>query len=89
MKSKRLNWFALALVVGVCFIGTVSAGLYETLEIPHLSSAEAIRKAFKRLSIKHHPDKNKNNDESLKKFQDIANAYEILIKPDLKNLYDN
>ncbi len=48
-----------------------------------------IKKSYWLLSMKYHPDKNPNNKESLKKFQNIKNAYEFLIKKENgNNLYD-
>ena len=52
------------------------------------SDAE-IKKAFKKLAIKYHPDKNQDDPEAAKaKFQKIANAYETLSDADKRRIYD-
>lgn len=61
---------------------------YEILEVNENSSLNEIKTAFRRLSMIHHPDKNKNNPESTAKFQKIAEAYETLSDPDKKKQYD-
>mmetsp|Transcript_721 Transcript_721/g.1259 ORF Transcript_721/g.1259 Transcript_721/m.1259 type:complete len:469 (+) Transcript_721:37-1443(+) len=61
--------------------------LYEVLGIPEDSDDATIKKVYRKLSIKYHPDK--NPDEASKaKFAEIRDAYEILNDPDKKILYD-
>jgi DnaJ-class molecular chaperone len=62
--------------------------LYEILEIDKSATLEEIRDAYKKLSLKWHPDKNSNSEESKIKFQKIKDAYEILIDVQKKNEYD-
>ena len=62
--------------------------LYEILEVNEKSSIEEIKKAYRRLSIMYHPDKNKNNPEATAKFLKISEAYEILGDIDKKREYD-
>jgi DnaJ-class molecular chaperone len=61
---------------------------YNILEIPETSSQEEIKKAYRRLSMIYHPDKNKNDVECTKKFQKISEAYEILGDFNKRNEYD-
>ena len=63
--------------------------LYEILEINSNSSDEQIKKAWKKLALKYHPDKNYNNNLSNEKFIKIKYAYDILSNKNLKKQYDN
>lgn len=51
---------------------------YKILGIESTASAETIRKAYLALSKRYHPDLNQNDEESLNKFLDIAEAYKVL-----------
>ena len=62
--------------------------LYNILEVPETASPEDIKKAYRKLSMTYHPDKNKNSQESTEKFQKISEAYEILGDPDKRREYD-
>ena len=51
---------------------------YELLEINPNSTPEEIRKAYRKLSLDLHPDRNNNNPEKVKIFNQITSAYEVL-----------
>lgn len=61
---------------------------YEILEIERSATQEEIKKAFRRLAVKHHPDKNQGNGDSEEKFKEINEAYEILSNEEKKSVYD-
>jgi DnaJ-class molecular chaperone len=61
---------------------------YSILEVGENASPEEIKKSYRRLSMKHHPDKNKNDPESTNKFQKISEAYDTLSDADKKRNYD-
>ena len=61
---------------------------YKILEVNRDSSSEEIKKAYRKLSMIHHPDKNGNSEESTIKFKLLASAYEVLGNPEKKKLYD-
>jgi len=61
---------------------------YNILEVPETASIDEIKKAYRRLSLAHHPDKNNNSPESASKFQKISEAYETIGDVDKKKEYD-
>ena len=61
---------------------------YNILEVPETATVDEIKKAYRRLSLIHHPDKNNNSAESATKFQKISEAYETLGDIDKKKEYD-
>lgn len=62
---------------------------YKILGISKDSNLIEIRKAFRELALKHHPDKNKNSEESKEKFMEIVQAYEVLSDDKSRKSYDN
>jgi DnaJ-class molecular chaperone len=62
---------------------------YKILGVEKNATTEEIKKAYRKLSLKHHPDRNNNSSESTIKFQAISKAYETLIDPVKRATYDN
>ena len=61
---------------------------YATLGLEKGASDEEIKKAFRKLAIKYHPDKNQGNKEAEDKFKEINEAYQVLSDPEKKATYD-
>jgi len=61
---------------------------YELLGISKGASADEIKKAYRKLAIKYHPDKNPNDKQAEEKFREATEAYEILKDPQKRAQYD-
>lgn len=61
---------------------------YEVLGLKKGASDEEIKKAFRKLALKYHPDRNPDNKEAEEKFKEINEAYSVLSDPDKKSKYD-
>lgn len=61
---------------------------YEVLEISKSASAEEIKKAYRKMAIKYHPDKNPGDKEAEEKFKEAAEAYEVLSDDNKRARYD-
>ncbi|RZK92609.1 MAG: molecular chaperone DnaJ [Pedobacter sp.] len=61
---------------------------YDILGVAKGASAEEIKKAYRKLAIKYHPDKNPDDKSAEDKFKEAAEAYEVLSSPEKKQRYD-
>lgn len=61
---------------------------YKTLGIERSASADEIKRAYRKLANKHHPDKNKDNPKSPELFAKVGEAYEVLKDKDKRAKYD-
>jgi curved DNA-binding protein len=65
-----------------------SQDYYQILGLGKDASPEAIKKAFRKLAVKYHPDKNPGNKEAEEKFKEINEAYAVLSDPEKKAQFD-
>lgn len=61
---------------------------YEVLGVTKSASAEEIKKAYRKIALKYHPDRNPGDKESEEKFKEAAEAYDVLSDPEKKAKYD-
>src|SRR2546426_12133050 len=61
---------------------------YEILGVQRSAKEEEIKKTYRKLARKYHPDLNPNNKQSEEKFKEIQEAYEVLGDPDKRKKYD-
>ncbi|RID54671.1 hypothetical protein BRARA_G01973 [Brassica rapa] len=86
-----IRWSELCIVLfalsyAVCVIAGKS--YYDVLQVPKGASDEQIKRAYRKLALKYHPDKNPGNDEATRKFADINNAYEVLSDEEKSEIYN-
>jgi molecular chaperone DnaJ len=62
--------------------------LYEILGVTKNSSQDEIKKAYRKLARKHHPDRNPGDEEAEERFKEISAAYDVLGDPDKRSQYD-
>ena len=104
IKKKSNNRNLIYYIGWLCFLGLLSSiyykkiietqskvkvfDPYEILEISSSATPQEIKKAYKKLAIKYHPDKNLNNLQAKAKFMLVAKAYEALTNEEAKRNFE-
>jgi molecular chaperone DnaJ len=61
---------------------------YTVLGVPASATQEEIKKQYRKLASKHHPDKNQNDPKAAERFKEISEAYQVLGDADKRKQYD-
>src|SRR5258708_33862655 len=61
---------------------------YETLQVPRSATADEIKKSYRALARKYHPDLNPSDKEAAEKFREVQEAYEVLSDNEKRKRYD-
>ena len=61
---------------------------YKVLDVPKTATEAEIKKAYRRLAMKHHPDRNPNDKEAEELFKEAKEACEVLTDPQKRAIYD-
>ncbi|XP_011179729.1 dnaJ homolog subfamily C member 5 homolog isoform X2 [Zeugodacus cucurbitae] len=70
-------------------LSTSGDSLYQILGLPKTATADDIKKTYRKLALKYHPDKNPNNADAADKFKEVNRAHSILSDQTKRNIYDN
>jgi DnaJ family protein C protein 5 len=69
-------------------LSTTGESLYEILDLPKTATADDVKKMYRRLALKYHPDKNPNNPEATERFKELNRAHSVLSDSTKRNIYD-
>ena len=69
-------------------MATEKRDYYEVLGVGRTATDEEIKRAYRKLAVKFHPDKNPDDPHAEEKFKELGEAYDVLMDPDKRAAYD-
>ncbi|MFO1096292.1 MAG: molecular chaperone DnaJ [Planctomycetaceae bacterium] len=69
-------------------MASIQRDYYEVLGVARSANGDEIKKAYKKLAIQYHPDRNKEDPDAVEKFKEAAEAYDVLSDADKRSRYD-
>ncbi|HEY2680293.1 MAG TPA: DnaJ domain-containing protein, partial [Candidatus Udaeobacter sp.] len=69
-------------------MATEKRDYYEVLGVERTVAGEEIKRAYRKLAVKFHPDKNPDDPHAEEKFKELGEAYDVLMDPDKRAAYD-
>ncbi len=64
------------------------ADYYDLLDVPRNASTDDIKRAYRKLALKYHPDRNQGSKETEERFKEVTEAYEVLRDSEKRSVYD-
>ena len=61
---------------------------YEILEVTRSASEEEVKRSYRKLAVKYHPDKNPDDPHAEEKFKELGEAYDVLMDVEKRSAYD-
>src|SRR2546421_8115238 len=61
---------------------------YEVLGVERTATSDEVKRAYRKLAVQFHPDKNPNDPDAEEKFKELGEAYDVLMSPDKRSAYD-
>jgi len=86
-KTKFILIFTI-IIINNLITGLLAEDFYKLLNIKKDASEKEIKKAFRKLSLKYHPDRNPGDELSHQRYLEINRAYETLMDPEKRQIYD-
>ncbi|KAL8101042.1 dnaJ protein ERDJ3B [Apium graveolens] len=88
MPQRRSKLIYLLCLFSYALSALAAKSYYDILQVPKGAQDDQIKRAYRKLALKYHPDKNQGNEEANKKFAEINNAYEVLSDNEKRGIYD-